>query len=101
MVTEEDIELIKEEIRKGHRKNPKAMFNAFCLVLVDVVVDEYKGFINGLYGLDEKDKLVILKGMFKKKSRFWDTPDPEEAYNVANKILEEYSNQLKLKKRKK
>lgn len=100
MITEEDIKVLKEEIWKGHKKNPKAMFAAFCLVLVDYVLAEYKSFVNGLDELNEKDRLTILKGMFEKHSKFWEHADTEEAYDMSIKILEEYSKQVKKPKRR-
>ena len=92
-VTEEDLQKLKNKIWAGHKKNPKAMFAAFCLIFVDVVIGEFKEFTNGLEELNEEDRLAILKGMVEKRSRFWDNPDLDEAYGMAERILKEYDNQ--------
>ena len=99
MVTEENIVEIREKIFARHKKNPKAMFAAFCLVFVDNIVGEFKEFVDGLE-LSDEDKLEIFKGIIERKYKFWENGDLEDLYDISCKILKEYDVQVKGQKKK-
>ena len=74
------------------------MFNAFCIVFIDTVAKEFEEFRNGLDDLNEKDRIVILRGMIERKGKFWESADLSEVHSMALRILEEYCKQCNKKK---
>ena len=77
MKSEDDLIMVeakrlRKDIMAGNKNYPEEMFFAFYVVLMDGTKQEYEEFIKDL-DLNEKDKLMILKGMLDKKVKhFWD-----------------------------
>jgi hypothetical protein len=95
----EEAKRLRKDIMIGNKNYPEEMFLAFCVVLMDGTKKEYDEFIKDL-DLDERDKLMILKGMLDKKVKhFWD--DMENIVEFGERLLYEFNKELDKKRKKK
>ena len=101
MIIQEEIDRVRKKIKREEKKHPRVMFNAFCIVFIDTVAKEFEEFTNGLDDLNEKDRIVILRGMIERKGRFWENADLDEVHSMGLRILKEYYKQCSKKRRRK
>ncbi len=86
----QELKRLKKQILKASEKYPEEIFLAFCVAMMGDVKQEYLDFVEGLEGLGDKDKGIIIKGMMDKKIENF-LVNLEDIVEFSEKLLYEFS----------